>query len=453
MHFDCVQAHSGQMLMPATHFSLGAATAGLLPSAKQTLTYPKSSPYTRIVLQQLKPAGVSIRIATLADMPQLLELEAYWRSEVLSADEATLTQRLKQHPTGQLVVSTLDGQLLAAMYTQRVASYECLLTASRASELSLHVPNGPVVQLLGVVMRPQARLPGGASAGQALRDYVLHLGRLDATVERACGITRCRDYEPSKGLEYQSHVDAGTDAGLRFHSDAGARIGHLVPAYRPRDTANLGYGVMITYEFSAEASSAATLAAAASAASEGASSGAGQASTTGRGAAEQRGQPAWPSWVGSRAQCEALICGVVDGLQYGSKRTWGPEALRTAFMDLGLDSLDATKFVRELNGQLAPHMELASTAIFDFADIRELGAHLYEEMGKRAPKAAAGAQSATARKADVSSPWRGAHICQPRQARAGCRHGTDHDGDGRCVVLDVPLMSRGVCIACKHNTS
>ena len=28
MHFDCVQSHSGQMLMPATHFSLGAATAG-----------------------------------------------------------------------------------------------------------------------------------------------------------------------------------------------------------------------------------------------------------------------------------------------------------------------------------------------------------------------------------------------------------------------------------------
>ena len=31
MHFDSVQAHSGQMLMPATHFSLGAAPAGLLP--------------------------------------------------------------------------------------------------------------------------------------------------------------------------------------------------------------------------------------------------------------------------------------------------------------------------------------------------------------------------------------------------------------------------------------
>jgi hypothetical protein len=64
LHFDCVQAHSGQMLMPATHFSLGAATAGLLPSAG-TLTYPKDSAYTRIVLQQLLPAPVRLRLPTL----------------------------------------------------------------------------------------------------------------------------------------------------------------------------------------------------------------------------------------------------------------------------------------------------------------------------------------------------------------------------------------------------
>ena len=62
MHFDCVQAHSGQMLMPATHFALGAAAAGLLPTS-QTLTYPKDSEYTRIVLQRFTPAGVKIRLA------------------------------------------------------------------------------------------------------------------------------------------------------------------------------------------------------------------------------------------------------------------------------------------------------------------------------------------------------------------------------------------------------
>ncbi len=39
-HLYCVQAHSAQMLMPAAHFSLGAATAGLLPD-ERLLTYPK----------------------------------------------------------------------------------------------------------------------------------------------------------------------------------------------------------------------------------------------------------------------------------------------------------------------------------------------------------------------------------------------------------------------------
>ena len=40
----------------------------------------------------------------------------------------------------------------------------------------------------------------------------------------------------------------GEDAGLCFHSDAGAHIGELVRNYRPDDAPNLGYGVMICYE-------------------------------------------------------------------------------------------------------------------------------------------------------------------------------------------------------------
>ena len=74
------------------------------------------------------------------------------------------------------------------MYTQRVASYECLLSTTRESELELHTASGPVVQLLGVVQRADA------AVGDLLRNYVLLLGRLDATVEMACGVTRCRNY-------------------------------------------------------------------------------------------------------------------------------------------------------------------------------------------------------------------------------------------------------------------
>jgi hypothetical protein len=58
-------------------------------------------------------------------------------------------------------------------------------------------------------------------------------------------VTRCRDYDPALGGDYQAHVSHGGDAGLRFHSDAGAAIGELVPDYRPRDAQNLGYGVMV----------------------------------------------------------------------------------------------------------------------------------------------------------------------------------------------------------------
>lgn len=70
--------------------------------------------------------------------------------------------------------------------------------------------------------------------------YVLLLARLDATVECACGVTRCRAYEPGAGKEYQAHVNEASDPGLLFHTLAGARVGELVAGYRPHDTQNLG---------------------------------------------------------------------------------------------------------------------------------------------------------------------------------------------------------------------
>ena len=67
------------------------------------------------------------------------------------------------------------------------------------------------------------------------------LARLDATIDCACGITRCRNYDGSSGLTYEAHVEQCTDSGLRFHSDAGATIGELVAGYRPDDAPNLCY--------------------------------------------------------------------------------------------------------------------------------------------------------------------------------------------------------------------
>ena len=124
LHFDALQSWSGQMLVPAPHWQLALAHAGLLPDAN-LLCYPKDSLYTRITLQRLVPAPCAgFRLATFSDLPQLLELETQWDSVFLRSSEATLRQRLELEPSGQFVAFGGDGALLAAMYTQRVASLE-----------------------------------------------------------------------------------------------------------------------------------------------------------------------------------------------------------------------------------------------------------------------------------------------------------------------------------------
>jgi hypothetical protein len=69
-----------------------------------------------------------------------------------------------------------------------------------------------------------------------------------------CVVARCRSFDPSvhgaSRAAYQAHVDACTDPELLLHTSAGARIFGLVAGYRVADTANLGYGVIVTYGLS-----------------------------------------------------------------------------------------------------------------------------------------------------------------------------------------------------------
>eukprot|EP00964_Phaeocystis_antarctica_P019924 scaffold10993_cov75-Phaeocystis_antarctica.AAC.5 len=126
LHVDALQSWAGQMLVPAPHWQLALAHAGLLPD-DNWLCYPKGSPYTRITLQRLVSAPCAgFRLATLSDLPQLLELEAQWDAPFLHSSEATLQQRIELYPSGQFVAFGGNGTLLAAMYTQRVASLEVL---------------------------------------------------------------------------------------------------------------------------------------------------------------------------------------------------------------------------------------------------------------------------------------------------------------------------------------
>ena len=128
------------------------------------------------------PPVAGIRLASLDDLPRLVELEAFWHNDGLSSDEATLRRRLEAHPTGTIVaVEPETGRLLGAVYSQRVASYESLRGTTRATELELHTPSGPIIQLLAVLQRPEA-----TKIGELLRRTMLQYGRLDPSAERAC---------------------------------------------------------------------------------------------------------------------------------------------------------------------------------------------------------------------------------------------------------------------------
>ena len=170
LHFDALQSWSGQMLVPAPHWQLALAHAGLLPD-ENLQCYPKGSPYTRITLQRLVPAPCAgFRLATLVDLPQLLDLEAQWDSEFLRSSEATLRQRIELEPSGQFVAFGGDGTLLAAMYTQRVASLEVLQHGPTKRSCSQQATRPPTT-------RNVHRLPKARPESRALTDAIDRLQR------------------------------------------------------------------------------------------------------------------------------------------------------------------------------------------------------------------------------------------------------------------------------------
>jgi len=174
-------------------------------------------------------------------------------------------------------------------------------------------------------------------------------------------VTRCRSRKADDAREYQRYVDEShmVDHGLLFHAAAGATIGQLVPNYRPADTINFGYGVLITYELRKSVETA-----------EAASAG---------GAAVQ-----------TEAEAVKLVCDVLDSLSYmdgtAKREDWTHERKQQGFMQLGLDSLDVVQLVAKLNDKIAP-VSLSQTIVFDKPNAAQLARFIFEECNpKRRPQ-------------------------------------------------------------------
>ena len=252
LHFDAYHGFAGQHLVEAPTFVLAAAEAGLLPQSGAARRFPRLGRHTRITLNRFIPGPYRIRPATPSDIDVLWMLERAALPASLRSRKAQLKRRLAAFPEGQLVLETGDA-VIGALYMQRITDSDALDGVKINDVEDLHRPDGPVAQLLSLLMHPDHREGLGA---EVLLDFALDYLALMDGVDRVVGVTRCQDYgsQAERALSHAAYVEQRDSNGLPvdpvllMHVSHGARIVRVMEGFRPRDAENEGHGVLIAYD-------------------------------------------------------------------------------------------------------------------------------------------------------------------------------------------------------------
>ncbi|WP_161624829.1 SDR family NAD(P)-dependent oxidoreductase [Streptomyces spectabilis] len=183
-------------------------------------------------------------------MPRLLELEELCWPEPLRVSEEVIRRRLFSYPVGQFVVES-DGGVHAVIYSQRIGSPDDVFSAAFDTADRLHLPEGPVAQVLSLNVDPSKQ---SFRFGDMLLEHLLTWAEGETSVRAAVGVTRCRDFGRHPDKELSEYIRARNvqgrclDTVLRMHQLHGAEIRALVPGYRPGDRVNEGNGVLVVYD-------------------------------------------------------------------------------------------------------------------------------------------------------------------------------------------------------------
>jgi hypothetical protein len=182
-----------------------------------------------------------IRIAENRDTDLLESIEiTCWGDLRLSRNE--IENRMMLHPHGQWV-ATVEGNVVGAMYTQRVYSVDALICTTFDKQHLLHNTDGKIVQLLGVAVLPEY---ASLQISQALRDFVVRLAWMDPSCTEVVAMTRCSSITES--IErYHEKIRNIDDPTLQFHVSGGAVVVAIVPDFRSNDYNNFGHAIMIQY--------------------------------------------------------------------------------------------------------------------------------------------------------------------------------------------------------------
>lgn len=191
-----------------------------------------------------------IRHPCLDDLPALSLLESACWPEGLQTSQQELYERITRFPTGHCVLE-IDDRLVGVIYSQRIQHAALLHHATVADVHTLHIPHGPVAQLLALNVLPTMQHLG---LGDQLLEFMLLRCAHDTHLQTVVAVTRCKDYSQHAAMPAAEYMRARSPHGqlldpiLRFHEHHGAEILGLVPGYRPADHDNRGDGVLIAYD-------------------------------------------------------------------------------------------------------------------------------------------------------------------------------------------------------------
>ncbi|MGN4115608.1 GNAT family N-acetyltransferase, partial [Burkholderia gladioli] len=228
---------------------MAAAGAGLIAERPAAICYPAGTAAPRLTRNRFVARDFLIRHPVEGDLPRLRELDLASWADKLAASEDELRRRVREFTPGQLVMER-EGRVIAALYSQRIASLDDARRTPVERFGELLDPRGPVAHLLGIVVAPECQ---GQELADRLIDFALvYFAHCDG-VRTVSGITRCYGYDRTRGEPMADYIGRHTVSGthvdpmLNFHESHGAVVREVVPGFRPDDEANQGAGVLIEY--------------------------------------------------------------------------------------------------------------------------------------------------------------------------------------------------------------
>jgi malonyl CoA-acyl carrier protein transacylase len=324
LHFDPLQALSGQFLVPAKTFVACSTAVGLIP--QKIIRFPDDQPFTRITFNHFRRQNYRIRCIESKDSAALIHLAQTTRSWDMGAFQLWLERQISENPTSHFVLEKCDGnslfQIQAVIYTTTTPSLDQVPTNLLQAEGAQSLEH-PIVHVLDIHTLVDKQEEGR----RELMKHVLQLSSLSENCQYVSYLTRSLPLqEDMHASSYFAILLNSKDQEIISFEEMLCQVQSIVPACQ-------GYvRLLLTYPI-------------------------------------QPLSQEQPILVEPRANKETLQSWIQEGVQYilNQQITLTPD---TSLLALGFDSLELTKLVRYLNTKL--QFPLALHCIFRHPRVQQL---------------------------------------------------------------------------------